>query len=266
MSVAASLKTHLPLMRRYARALTGSQDRGDAYIRTVLETLLADSGSLPQGMDVRVGLYRMLSAIWSSSNAESPTPDSAHAWETSADHRLSSLPPAERQAFVLSSVEGFSVENVARILDVGEERVRDLLDSAAKDIAAQVSTQVLIIEDEPMIALELEQIVEGLGHTVCAVARTHQDALAAYERTMPGLVLADIQLADGSSGIDAVSDMIFRTGEAPPIIFITAFPERLLTGDRPEPTFLISKPFQPEMIKAIVSQALFFEGAPEAVA
>jgi len=72
----------------------------------------------------------------------------------------------------------------------------------------------------------------------------------------PGLVLADVQLADGSSGIDAVSDIL---GEFDvPVIFITAFPERLLTGERPEPTYLISKPFQPENVKAAISQALFF--------
>jgi hypothetical protein len=42
------------------------------------------------------------------------------------------------------------------------------------------------------------------------------------------------------------------------VIFITAFPERLLTGERPEPTFLITKPFQPETVKAAIGQALFF--------
>jgi hypothetical protein len=43
------------------------------------------------------------------------------------------------------------------------------------------------------------------------------------------------------------------------VIFITAYPERLLTGERPEPTFLITKPFQPEIVKAVISQALFFD-------
>ena len=42
------------------------------------------------------------------------------------------------------------------------------------------------------------------------------------------------------------------------MIFITAFPERLLTGERPEPTFLVTKPFNPDMVKALISQALFF--------
>ena len=45
------------------------------------------------------------------------------------------------------------------------------------------------------------------------------------------------------------------------MIFITAFPERLLTGERPEPTFLITKPFQRSTVKAAIAQALFFDSA-----
>jgi CheY-like chemotaxis protein len=267
MSIAESLRTHLPFMRRYARALTGSQERGDAYIRSVLEVLVADPSALPQGMDMRVALYRMLSALWSASRVDiDEDARASEIWETTADEKLRALPPAARQAFVLVSVEGFSIPDTATVLDVSQEHVDALLDSAAKDIAVQVSTQVLIIEDEPMIALELEQIVEDLGHGVTAIARTQSEAVAAYDANQPGLVLADIQLADGTSGIDAVNDFLGRPETAPPVIFITAYPERLLTGDRPEPTFLITKPFSPNMIKAIVSQALFFNGAAEAVA
>ena len=83
--------------------------------------------------------------------------------------------------------------------------------------------------------------------------------MEAVARHRPGLVLADIQLADGSSGIDAVKDILGRFDV--PVIFITAFPERLLTGERPEPTFLITKPFQPETVKAAIGQALFFHPA-----
>jgi len=266
MSLSTSLKTHLPLMRRYARALTGSQDKGDAFVRAVLETLLADADALPQDMPVRVALYHMLSTIWSSASVEAGNAGAVPAWEVTAGQRLAALPPAARQAFLLTSVEGFNTADTALILGIDEAQVQGLLTSAMADIASQVSTRVLIIEDEPMIALEIEQIVESLGHSVTAIARTHGEALAGYMQEHPGLVLADIQLADGTSGIDAVNDMLGRTVKAPPIVFITAYPERLLTGERPEPTFLITKPFQTDMVKAIISQALFFEGVPEAVA
>ena len=105
--------------------------------------------------------------------------------------------------------------------------------------------------------MDIEALVESLGHRVTEVARTHAEALAAVRRRRPGLILADVQLADGSSGITAVHEILnsFRV----PVIFITAYPERLLTGERPEPTFLISKPFRHEMVKAVISQALFFD-------
>jgi CheY-like chemotaxis protein len=115
---------------------------------------------------------------------------------------------------------------------------------------------VLIIEDEPVIATDIEALVRELGHEVLDVAATRKEAVDAVARATPGLVLADIQLADGSSGIDAVKDILGRYDV--PVIFITAFPERLLTGERPEPTFLITKPFQPETVKAAIGQALFF--------
>ena len=110
---------------------------------------------------------------------------------------------------------------------------------------------------ETFIAMDLESLVKNLGHNVVGVARTHADAVALAKNKRPGLILADIQLADGSSGLDAVNELL-RTFEVP-VVFITAYPERFLTGERPEPAFLISKPFQPAMVSAVASQALFFE-------
>ena len=125
------------------------------------------------------------------------------------------------------------------------------------ELAADIATDIMIIEDEPLIAMDLESLVEGLGHRVTGVARTRGEALTLAERKRPGLILADIQLADGSSGLDAVNDLL-ETFEVP-VIFITAYPERFLTGERPEPAFLIAKPFQPAHVSAVISQALFFQ-------
>jgi len=115
----------------------------------------------------------------------------------------------------------------------------------------------MIIEDEPLIAMDLEALVESLGHSVTGIARTRDEAVALAGSKRPGLILADIQLADGSSGLDAVNDLL-ATFQAP-VIFITAYPERFLTGERPEPAFLIAKPFQPANVSAVISQALFFQ-------
>jgi len=114
----------------------------------------------------------------------------------------------------------------------------------------------MIIEDEPIIAADLSAIVSGLGHEITGIARTHTEAVALGNEQGVDLILADIQLADNSSGIDAVNDLLGIMDV--PVIFITAFPERLLTGDRHEPAFLISKPFKEAQVQSAVSQAMFF--------
>ncbi len=255
MSISQAIAPNLPYLRRFARALAGTQAAGDAYVAATLEVLVEDPSLFDREIDPRVALYRTFIGLWNSVDFNLE-PDRATP-ATAVDRQLESITPLPRQAFLLCSVEGFSVSDAAIVLDRQAEEVEDLIDAAGREIAEQVATDVLIIEDEPMIAMDLESIVEGLGHRVTSVARTHADAMKSVQSKKPGLVLADIQLADGSSGLNAVND-ILSTFEVP-VIFITAYPDRLLTGERPEPAFLITKPYQPDTVKAIVSQALFFE-------
>ena len=179
------------------------------------------------------------------------------AWEQRAAANLGALAPLPRQAFLLIAVEGFSHEQAAEILDKSDDEFASLLAEASNEISRQVATDILIIEDEPLIAMDIEQMVESLGHRVVGTARTHTEATALFNSSRPRMILADIQLADGSSGIDAVNEIL--SSASVPVIFITAFPERLLTGERPEPAFLVTKPFNPDMVKALISQALFFD-------
>ena len=244
---------HLPLLRRYARALTGNQASGDAYVGAMLEALLQDPSLLDERHGPRAGLFRLFTQIWNSVslNSDSST------LPLPSERRLSNITPLPRQAFLLLSLEGFSEEEVAYILATDVAETRRLADAAGREMAAEIATDVLIIEDETFIAMDLESLVKSLGHNVIGVARTHSDAVALAKNKKPGLILADIQLADGSSGLDAVNELL-RFFEVP-VVFITAYPERFLTGERPEPAFLISKPFQPAMVSAVASQALFFQ-------
>jgi DNA-directed RNA polymerase specialized sigma24 family protein/CheY-like chemotaxis protein len=253
MSLSTKLAPHLPYIRRYARALTGDQATGDAYVRASLEALASGGAELGADLHPRAALYRVFHVVWESSGAKLET--SAGEART-ARERLLRIPPRSRQAFLLTAVEGFSAVEAAEILGVSFEQVEDLIAEAQADIDAELATDVLIIEDEPVIAADIAALVRELGHNVSQVASTRVEAAEAANAHAPGLVLADIQLADGSSGIDAVRDILAETDT--PVIFITAFPERLLTGERPEPTFLITKPFQPETVKAAIGQALFF--------
>ena len=258
MSLGQQLAPHLPFLRRYARALTGSQTHGDAYVRATLEAIVAAPEDFPKDVDPRLGLYRTFHVIWSSANPDGPgdgTDGDTRA--TLAQARLARITPLSRQVLLLTAMEGFTPEDAGYLIDAEPEEVDGLVAAALAEIERQTHAEVLIIEDEPIIAMDLETIVRDLGHSVVGVAVTRDEAVAQAMATRPGLVLADIQLADDSSGIDAVKDILAQF--AVPVIFITAFPERLLTGERPEPTFLITKPFQRSTVKTAIAQALFFD-------
>jgi DNA-directed RNA polymerase specialized sigma24 family protein/CheY-like chemotaxis protein len=256
MSVSQSIAPHLPSLRRFARALSGTQESGDAYVVALLEALVENPSIFPSGLDPKIALYQLFLKIWNSVDANAYP--SFRFDRSDATRGLQTLTPKPRQAFLLLSVEGFDAEAIAQILETDPGEVAALIASADREIANQLSpAEILIIEDEPMTAAHLEDLVRSLGHEVVGVARTHQNALKLAQERKPGLILSDIQLADGSSGVEAVNEILGEI-EAP-VIFITGHPEMLLTGAKPEPTFLIAKPFNAETVKAVIGQALFFE-------
>lgn len=256
---------HLPYLRRYARALTGSQQSGDAHVTACLDAIVADPSVLDLREGAKIGLYRLFHSLWSGVGLESlPEVETTTPSERTAQERLAQMPPEGRQVLLLTTLEGFLPHEAALITGHSEDEVHRLVSLAVAEIDRQTATRALIIEDEPLISLDLSEIVESLGHHVTSVARTASQAVEAAREDRPGLVLADIQLADGSSGIDAVRE-ILGTFEVP-VIFVTSFPERLLTGQRPEPTFLITKPYDPNAVKAAISQALFFRTSASAAA
>lgn len=175
-----------------------------------------------------------------------------------AQSHLSRLTPNSREALLLNSIEGLRHDQIAEIMQIGQAEAADLVRIAMDEMGRAIRGKVMIIEDETIIAMDLKGIVQALGHDVTGIARTHSAAIELAGSDRPDLILADIQLADGSSGVEAVNELLGSMGEVP-VIFITAFPrERLLTGDRPEPAFLISKPYTEDQVSSAVSQAMFF--------
>jgi DNA-directed RNA polymerase specialized sigma24 family protein len=260
MSAVEALPAHLPYLRRFARALTGSQAVGDSYALAALEAALADPAGMNETPDPGILLYRLLLKRWISAAKRPMAAASASAADAgieAASRQLEAMTPLPRATFLLHWVEGFSFERIAAVLECPVPRVHALIEQAGQEIAEQIATDVLIIEDEPIISMDLEELVKDLGHRVTHVARTRAEAVKAVNEHFPGLVLADIHLADQSSGLDAVNEIL--GGREVPVVFITAYPERLLTGSRPEPTFLIAKPFRSETVKAAISQVLFFD-------
>lgn len=257
MTTAQTLAAYLPYLRRYARALCGTQAAGDAYVAATLEALTADPAVLSEG-NTKVMLYRAFTGVWNTIAANSREMEGpGNIARAGTPPTLAVLTPLPRQAFLLTAMEGFSHADAAEILGLSVSDIDALVTEAGREMGQHIATDVLIIEDEPLIAIDLENVVETLGHRITGVARTHKEALDAVKGQIPGLILADIQLADGSSGLDAVNDLLAEINV--PVIFITAYPERLLTGERPEPAFLLTKPYNPTMLSAVISQALFFE-------
>jgi len=257
MSKSAALAPHIPYLRRFGRALAGSQAGGDAYALSALQALVEQPDLLRDDLDLRVSLYRVLIKIWASVPVNEATSQRISG-NDAVDARLVDLTPRPRVAFLLMALEGFSDAHIAAVLECSPAEIGPLLETAQREISEHLPTDVLIIEDEPIIAMDLETLVESQGHHVIGIAATHAETIEIVHRTRPGLILADIQLADGSSGLQAVNE-ILQSFDVP-VIFITAYPEYLLTGERPEPTFLLTKPFRNDALKMLMSQALLFGG------
>ncbi|MEI4471912.1 response regulator [Frigidibacter sp. MR17.24] len=254
--ISAMIGPELPYLRRYARALTGSQDTGDRYAVATLEAILVDRSLFETGLEPRVALFRAFHAIWSSAGAP-VAEEGSDALEARAQVHLASLTRNTREALLLRTIEEMRFEQVAQIMQVSPGEAEELVTIALREMERSVLGRVMVIEDETIIAMDIQSIVQSMGHEVTGIARTRDQAVALARKERPALILADIQLADNSSGIDAVNDILAELGDVP-VIFITAFPERLLTGERPEPAFLISKPYLEEQVRSAVSQAMFF--------
>ncbi|TRD21685.1 response regulator [Palleronia caenipelagi] len=256
--IADLIGNELPYLRRYARALTGSQSTGDNYAAATLEAILQEPAIFQRALSPKTALFRAFHLIWSTAGAPTAdTEDPESLLESQALAHMSGLTNNTREALLLSTIEGFSFEQVGKIMDIEPGEAANLVDIAISEMQKSMSGRVMVIEDEALIAMDIHSIVSGMGHTVTGIARTRSAAVELAAKEKPDLILSDIQLADNSSGIDAVEDILGQFGDIP-VIFITAFPERLLTGDKPEPAFLISKPYTEEQVQSAVSQAMFF--------
>jgi CheY-like chemotaxis protein len=243
---ASSPHSLLRHIRRFARALTGNDAAGDNLVERALRHLAGSGASA--GSDTRTAAYRaVVDCFREGTGGPAATPD----------RHLQHLAVKPREVFLLLNVEGLSRAETAAILRVQPAEVDRLVREVSEVMARETRTDVLIIEDEPLIAMDLEALAEELGHKVTAIARTRAEATAAVALHTPGLIIADIELADGSSGVDAVNEIARRYPV--PAIFVTAYPERALSGLTVEPAFLLTKPFRPETLKTLISQALYFE-------
>jgi len=231
----AALLGALPYARRFARALTGSQARGDEM---VAEALRVGATPVPGPDGARLGLFAAVARVAGDQPEEPGAPVSR----------------TERMLLLLTSLEELDLPTAAAVLGIDEDLAEAMLGAARDRLRAATAARVLIIEDEAIIAMDLQQLVESAGHEVVGVAASEADAVAIAERERPSLVLADVNLGHGGDGANAVERILAR--HSTPVIFVTAYPERLLTGSRVEPAFVITKPFEPTTLAVATYQAV----------
>lgn len=254
-STTDAIKREIPYLRRYARAACGDIHVADAYVYLAVERLL-DYPELLRERSLRVELYRLLYEICAAQPVDIGEQFlSSHGHLHMAHKSLAALPTDHRHAILLHALEELSLSEISYVLNRNERDVAELLSSAGKEILSTIYADILIIEDEAIIACDLSTILRELGHNVLPVAATREEAVRTAKNHTPGLILADIELANQSSGVDAVREICAE--RSVPTIFITAYPERLIVENKPEVTILLSKPYQPELVKKAVNRALF---------
>ncbi|QQS12191.1 MAG: response regulator [Rhodospirillales bacterium] len=243
----------LPFLRRYARALTGSQERGDEWVRLCAEVLL-EQPLAADGADTKLSVFALFHRLRQPFGALDEREAGAEGAPGRLKERLSEMPALQRQVLLLTVLEGFSVDDAARVLSVAPATAVAALHAARDELKRVASVRVLVIEDEAVIALDVAKIVRNAGHEVVGIAATEKMAVDLARKHQPHLVLADIQLKGGDNGIEAVREIL--KGIQVPVIFVTGFPEQLLTGSGREPAFVITKPFDPDLLRTAMAQAL----------
>jgi len=243
----------LPFLRRYARAVTGSQKHGDEWVRLCAEVALQQPDLIAQAEDTKLGVFtlfhRLRQPFGTLEEGGSENSVSGRLKES-----LTDMAPLQRQVLLLTVLEGFTVPDAARILDIETATAERSLEEARRELQRVAAVRVLVIEDEAVIALDVADIVRNAGHQVVGIAATEKTAVELARQHAPHLVLADIQLRGADSGISAVNQIM--QSMSVPVIFVTGYPERLLTGKQVEPAFVISKPFDPDLLRAAIAQAL----------
>lgn len=251
-----NIEKNIPFLRRYGRALSGNQPQGDQFAAATLDAILGASEILDPELEPKVALFSVFQSIWTDAKATALGPETSPL-AAQAQRHLETLRSGTRDALLLNSLEEFSLPEISTIMGVDEHEVRKLLDQAYSDMAEAVTGRVLIIEDDLVAADDLESVVTEMGHHVTGNADTHAAAVMSAMEDEPDLIIADVVLADDTSGVDAAAE-ILNAYHKKPVIFVTGHPEQLLTGKKREPAFLIPKPYMHDQVRTAVSQALFF--------
>jgi CheY-like chemotaxis protein len=247
--VGEAISKVLPFLRRYARAMTGSQKVGDEWVRACAEMIAAQPELAADCDNSKLDMFKLFHRVLALPDLQAGGGAAGRLKES-----LTDMEPLPRQVLLLTVLEGFTVKDAASIVGVDPETADEALLIARRELQRVAEVRVLVIEDEAVIALDVADIVRNAGHQVVGIAATEKAAVDLAKQHSPHLILADIQLRGSDSGITAVNE-IMKLMKVP-VIYVTQYPERLLTGRHVEPAFVISKPFDPDLLRAAIAHAL----------
>lgn len=253
-NLSESITRTLPFLRRYARAVSGSQQRGDEWVRLCAEVAVQQPELIAKAADTKLGVFKLFHNLQQPFGGLEHSASEKDSVSGRLKESLTDMAPLQRQVLLLTVLEGFTVGDAAEILGIDADAAENSLREAREELRRVASVRILVIEDEAIIALDVADIVRNAGHEVVGIAATEKAAVELAKKHSPHLVLADIQLRGADNGISAVNEIM--KAMTVPVIFVTGFPERLLTGKRVEPAFVISKPFDPDLLRAAIAQAL----------
>jgi DNA-directed RNA polymerase specialized sigma24 family protein len=250
----AGIIDQLPSLRRYASALIGAPARADDLVELCLERLLADQSRLSEDR-LRLTMFALFDAVERQVREVFDTERSADAMASDGLYKsLYRLPIDERKALLLTSVEGFSHAEAAIMLRIPSALVAQRALAARERLRRALSRKVLVIEDDALMAMSIAHIVQHMGHEVCGVAHSRRHALAQVHASQPTLILADVRLRDGDTGIATVREIVRR--RPVPVIFITGHAQDVIREQQLRPTLVIGKPFAPHTLEAAVRRVL----------
>lgn len=117
--------------------------------------------------------------------------------------------------------------------------------------------RVFLVEDEAIIAMELEDRLEALGHEVCGHAARGEQALSMVPNARPDVVLMDVNLGSGLSGIQ-VAEQLRETMTGLPIVFLSAYTAAELRQRAPQNIIqnYVVKPYDPDELNLQLEGAL----------
>ncbi|MFO1057374.1 MAG: response regulator [Dongiaceae bacterium] len=250
MSLYDALFQELPYLRWQAFAFTGSRQAGDEVVARCLTEISATPERLDPAQPRR-DFYRVFCRVarqeagW---REELPAEDDdeGRLWRGLGD-----LPPVERHAFLLDAIQQFVPEDIAYILEIEVEAIRALLRRARAGLEHAQRPGVLIVEDDWLVALDMESAVVEMGFRVCGTARSEQEAVSIARLTRPDLILADVNLSTGGDGIKAC-EQICRSRPTS-VIYVTGYPDKI---KREGGQLVVPKPFQVRSLSRAVREAL----------